>query len=64
MEEYEKKISGLGSDLDGQKKAYDEQIKGEAFNMHWIPINSLLTTNLPLKRWASASPRSGRTSAS
>ena len=31
LEEYEKKISGLGSDLDGQKKAYDEQIKGETF---------------------------------
>ena len=31
LEEYEKKISGLGSDLDGQKKAYDEQLKGRNF---------------------------------
>ena len=41
LEEYEKKISGLGSDLDGQKKAYDEQIKGETFHVHLIPISPL-----------------------
>ena len=31
LEEYEKKISGLGSELEEQKKAYDEQIKGGQF---------------------------------
>ena len=31
LEEYEKKISGLGGDLDDQKKAYDEQLKGRIF---------------------------------
>ena len=43
LEEYEKKISGLGSDLDGQKKAYDEQLKGKNtiyfLNLQCQPLN-------------------------